>query len=246
MEGVQKTLEELLEIFSSLSTEVKQLGTQVADFGEGLDAVKRQQVTHDAAVRAAPSSSTAPAAAVLVNRGAPLLHRPIQQPPIVDHQADHRERQVFPPPSPRGHYRHKPPKHDFPRFGGEAPRLWFDLCHTYFELYQTPPEQWVATAVLYMEGHAALWCQAHKRLHGLGDWYTFTAAVQAEFGQDEFDTLLHRLHHLKQTGTVAEYRLSFEAIMYHLIAMDPSLNQKFFVSQFIIGLRDEVRTGVRC
>ncbi|XBI02503.1 hypothetical protein VPH35_131034 [Triticum aestivum] len=96
-----------------------------------------------------------------------------------------------------------------------------------------------------MEGHAALWCQAFKRVHGLGDWATFTAAVQAEFGQDEFDALLHRLHHLKQSGSVTDYRLTFESIMYHLIALDPSLNNKFFVSQFIIGLRDDVRTSVR-
>ena len=43
MEGVQKTLEDLLQKFSSLTTEVQQLGTQVADFGEGLDTVKRKQ-----------------------------------------------------------------------------------------------------------------------------------------------------------------------------------------------------------
>nr|XP_045090196.1 uncharacterized protein LOC120962006 [Aegilops tauschii subsp. strangulata] len=242
MEGVQKTLEELLTKFSSLSTEVQQLSTQVADFGKGLDAVKRTQAM-EAAVRTAPSSSTTHPAAVLVNKGPPLLHVPPRPPPPPVRRDAHPDRQASPPRSPRDTYRHKPPKHDFPRFSGDAPRLWFDLCHTYFQLYQTPPEHWVSTAVLYMDGHAALWCQAYKRLHGLGDWFSFMEAVQTEFGQDEFDGLLHRLHHLKQTSTVAEYRLSFEAIMYHLIALDPSLNQKFFVSQFIIGLRDEQAAG---
>lgn len=249
MEGVQKTFEDLLQKFSSLTTEVQQQGTQVADFGEGLDTVKRKQAQQDVAARAAPSSSTAPTATLLINNGPPLLHQPPQPPPLhtrlaQDCHDDHRERWPSPPPSSHDAYRHKPPKHDFSRFGGEAPFLWFDLCHTYFDLYQTPPEQWVTMAVLYKEGHAALWCQAFKRVHGLGDWATFTAAVQAEFGQDEFDALLHRLHHLKQRGSVSDYRLAFESIMYHLIALDPSLNNKFFVSQFIIGLRDEVCTGV--
>ena len=214
MEGVQKTLEDLLQKFSSLTTEVQQLGTQVADFGEGLDTVKRKQAQQDAAARAAPSSSTAPAAALLINNGPQPLHPPpVHTRPAQGRHDDHRERRPSPLPSPRDNYRHKPPEHDFLRFGGEAPRLWFDLCHTYFELYQTPPEQWVTTAVLYMEGHAALWCQAFKRVHGLGDWATFTAAVQAEFGQDEFDALLHRLHHLKKSGSVTNYRLAFESIM---------------------------------
>ena len=33
--------------------------------------------------------------------------------------------------------------------------------------------------------------------------------------------------------------------MYHLMALDPSLSSKFFVSQFLLGLKDELRLGVR-
>lgn len=38
---------------------------------------------------------------------------------------------------------------------------------------------------------------------------------------------------------------SFEEAMYYLIALDPSLNSKFFISQFVFGLKDEIRTIVR-
>lgn len=75
-----------------------------------------------------------------------------------------------------------------------------------------------------MEGHATLWCQAYKHLYQLGDWNTFTAAVLAEFGPDEFDGFFHRLHHLKQTGTVTDYHMAFESRMYHLIALYLTLN----------------------
>jgi hypothetical protein len=37
----------------------------------------------------------------------------------------------------------KPPKHDFPKFDGTNPHMWFDLCHTYFEMYSTPQHQWM-------------------------------------------------------------------------------------------------------
>uniref|UniRef100_A0ACD5W266 Uncharacterized protein n=1 Tax=Avena sativa TaxID=4498 RepID=A0ACD5W266_AVESA len=56
---------------------------------------------------------------------------------------------------------------------------------------------------------------------------------------------MSKLHQLRQTGTVLEYRTTFETIMYQLISLDPSLNTKFFVSQFVMGLKDELRTAVR-
>lgn len=33
--------------------------------------------------------------------------------------------------------------------------------------------------------------------------------------------------------------------MYNLIALDPSLNSKFFISQFVLGLKDDIRAAVR-
>uniref|UniRef100_A0ACD5WIJ9 Uncharacterized protein n=1 Tax=Avena sativa TaxID=4498 RepID=A0ACD5WIJ9_AVESA len=71
------------------------------------------------------------------------------------------------------------------------------------------------------------------------------AAIVQEFGQDEYDIHMFKLHQLRQTSTVLEYRTAFETIMYHLISLDPSLNTKFFVSQFVLGLKDELRIVVR-
>ena len=33
--------------------------------------------------------------------------------------------------------------------------------------------------------------------------------------------------------------------MYHLLALDPSLSTKFFITQFLLGLKDELRAAVR-
>ncbi|KAE8785708.1 putative pentatricopeptide repeat-containing protein [Hordeum vulgare] len=33
--------------------------------------------------------------------------------------------------------------------------------------------------------------------------------------------------------------------MYHLLALDPTINIKFFVTQFLLGLKDELRAAVR-
>jgi len=69
--------------------------------------------------------------------------------------------------------------------------------------------------------------------------------VVEEFGQDEFDGHMTKLLQLKQTGTVAEYRLAFEECMYHLISLDESLSNRWFVTQFVFGLREDIRLPVR-
>jgi hypothetical protein len=42
-----------------------------------------------------------------------------------------------------------------------------------------------------------------------------------------------------------EYRMVFEACMYHLLSLDETLNNKFFVAQFVLGLKDELRMAIR-
>jgi hypothetical protein len=96
-----------------------------------------------------------------------------------------------------------------------------------------------------MEGNAALWYQAFKRRHGSPSWEKFTVALLEEFGQDEYDGQMSKLMQLKQTGSVSEYRQAVEDCMYHLLAVDESLSIRWFVSQFVFGLRDDIRAGVR-
>lgn len=56
---------------------------------------------------------------------------------------------------------------------------------------------------------------------------------------------MHQLLQLRQTGSVVEYCLQFETFMHHLLALDPALSPKFFVTQFLIGLKPEIRVVVR-
>ncbi|XP_044322006.1 uncharacterized protein [Triticum aestivum] len=139
----------------------------------------------------------------------------------------------------------KPPKHHFPRFAGENPRLWLDQALTYFNMYRVPEHHWVSTATLYLEGHAALWWQAFKQRRRLWPWDDFAMEIALEFGQGEYESHMTRILQLKQLGTVTEYKTEFESAMYNLIALDPSLNSKFFISQFVLGLKDDIRAAVR-
>ena len=164
----------------------------------------------------------------LVNHGPPLLLQ--NSPTAYERGAEHYT---------------KPPKHDFPRFDGDAPRIWLERCLSYFELYRVPQHSWVATAGLYMDGLAAMWLQAYKQTHPALSWPAFRTAVEAEFGPEEFEAQMHQLVQLRQTGSVQEYRQQFETSMYHLLSLDPHLSPQFFISQFLLGLKDELRLGVR-
>jgi hypothetical protein len=112
-------------------------------------------------------------------------------------------------------------------------------------MYRVPEHHWVSSATLHLDGHAALWFQAYKRTHRLLNWDELVRSVVEEFGQDEFDGQMTKLLQLKQTGSVAEYRLAFEESMYHLISLDETLSTRWFVSQFVFGLRDDIRLAVR-
>lgn len=143
-----------------------------------------------------------------------------------------------------GDYFVKLPKHDFPRFDGSAPYLWLDRCRAYFDLHKVPPHSWVTTAMLYIDGQAAHWLQAFRQTHHGLTWDAFCAAITEEFGSDEFEMEMHKLLQLRQQGTVAEYRQLFDTHIYHLLALDPTLSNKFFITQFLLGLKDELRAAV--
>lgn len=75
-------------------------------------------------------------------------------------------------------------------------------------------------------------------------WASFCTAIKEEFDPEEFELEMHKLMQLRQTGTVADYRLAFEARIYHLLALDATLSTKFFVTQFILGLRGDLQAAV--
>lgn len=252
-------MDELLKIFGAVaadvkavSSEVQGLRQQLEDFGEDLDGVKRR-LAEPAKQVAQPRVDT-----TQTTKGVDPARLTNNGPPLIDTLPAGAAGYVTAPSSPAGDtaegaragaatgdYIVRPRRHDFPRFAGESPLLWIDLCSTYFDMYKVPEHHWVSSVTLHLDGHAALWFQSYKRQHRLIHWDSFMQAIVEEFGADDYDGQMTTLLQLKQSGTVAEYRKAFEACMYHLIALDSSLSPRWFVSQFVFGLRDDIRCAVR-
>jgi hypothetical protein len=55
-----------------------------------------------------------------------------------------------------------------------------------------------------------------------------------EFGHDEYDGQMSKLMQLRQSGSVSEYRQTFEDFVYHLLAVDKSLSTRWFVSHLFL------------
>lgn len=69
-------------------------------------------------------------------------------------------------------------------------------------------------------------------------------AVEAEFGGDDQRRSIKALLTLKQTGSVEDYRKEFQALVYQVSMYNPHYDEQFFISQFIKGLKAELRAMV--
>jgi hypothetical protein len=136
------------------------------------------------------------------------------------------------------------PKIDFPRFDGSDVRVWIDKCSAYFHLYSVPHDFKVTGTALHMVDKAAHWFQSYKQTGGSYVWENFVAAVSKEFVLNTHHLKTMELLNLRQTGSVADYKNQFEQLTYHIRLYDPSISETMLVSQFLLGLKDDLRQAV--
>uniref|UniRef100_A0ACD5U6C2 Uncharacterized protein n=1 Tax=Avena sativa TaxID=4498 RepID=A0ACD5U6C2_AVESA len=95
-----------------------------------------------------------------------------------------------------------------------------------------------------MDGNAALWLKAYRLRHEISTWTALMIAVEEKFGAVDHRKYMKQLLALKQRGTVEEYQLQFEQLSYQISIQNPHYDEQLFVSQFIRGLKPEIRSAV--
>jgi hypothetical protein len=137
------------------------------------------------------------------------------------------------------------PKLNFPKFSGVDPVVWLDKCVDYFTFFKVSDAMWVTAASLHMENNEARWLQVFKLKQRLGNWQQFASAVLAKFGADEYPKALHSLLYLRQMEGVEEYSAAFDQARYSAAVHNKYLDEMFFVTQFIKGLKPEIQSVVQ-
>jgi hypothetical protein len=102
----------------------------------------------------------------------------------------------------------------------------------------------VSTTSIHMSGSAAQWFQSFKHVAGAYQWEEFARAVVKEFEVDTHRSKTMQLLNLQQSGSVDEYQKSFEQLVYNIGLFDHSLSETLLTSQFLLGLKDDIRSHV--
>jgi hypothetical protein len=135
-------------------------------------------------------------------------------------------------------------KMDFPVFDGSDVRVWLDKCASYFHLYGIPPDFWVKAASLHMVGRASHWFQSYIHAAGSHTWEHFVIAVSQEFEVNTHHVKTMTLLNLLQSGSVEDYKNKFDQLVYNIRLYDNHMSETMLVSQFLLGLKEELRQVV--
>uniref|UniRef100_A0A0E0CZI5 Reverse transcriptase domain-containing protein n=1 Tax=Oryza meridionalis TaxID=40149 RepID=A0A0E0CZI5_9ORYZ len=140
---------------------------------------------------------------------------------------------------------HKRSKHvDFPIFDGDYPEAWIRKAEKYFSLKQTPEEEKVLLAEIYITGRADQWISSSdvptKRL----SWPAFKTMICQRFAA-KYIEITDSFRNLKQFSSVDTYIDKFEEVMALVKCKQPHLTESFFLDYFISGLKDHIKRPLK-
>nr|KYP50891.1 Transposon Ty3-G Gag-Pol polyprotein [Cajanus cajan] len=88
-----------------------------------------------------------------------------------------------------------------------------------------------------MRGDALAWFKWMFYNQKLGDWLSFSRALEVRFGPSSYENPQATLFKLKQTGTVTDYQTAFEKLNNQVFGLDPAAIRNCFIS----GLSEDIQ-----
>lgn len=132
----------------------------------------------------------------------------------------------------------------FPEFDLENIRFWIRRCNSCFELCQIPEHLKMAYVSLNIKGKAEYWYECYVSDQGESaiTWEKFCVDICQRFGVEPME-VVHKLKSIEQSGDmdVEQYLEKFEAAMSAMVSAYPSLQETFYVSWFIAGLKPDIK-----
>jgi len=136
------------------------------------------------------------------------------------------------------------PHADFPKFDGSNPKIWVKKCESYFDVYYVPTEYWVKLATMNFGGSTAFWMQSKEADLRKCTWEDLCKAVTGRFERDQYNHIIRKFFHVKQSGSVVEYIEAFDELVHQLLAYDPCFSPTVITSRFVDGLKLSIKAVV--
>lgn len=138
-----------------------------------------------------------------------------------------------------------PPKIDLQLFTGENPREWLRKCDKYFMNYQILDHQKVEIIEMYLDGKADKWFQGIKLEKPGLSWTEFGDLLCKRFTDSICTDVIEEFNKLQQEGNVEEYQEKFEELKPLMLIKNRNLDENYYISSFISGLREEIKPMIR-
>ncbi|XP_027170509.1 uncharacterized protein LOC113770289 [Coffea eugenioides] len=138
------------------------------------------------------------------------------------------------------------PKLEIPPFRGDNPREWIRRLQRYFHLLHIPIEQWMELTEFHLEGKTEVWYQGFKSTRGNKvDWMEFSGELCKRFGTLGQMDPVEEFNKLQLSTTVLAYQEKFEELLSEVMIRAPLLPENDYISCFLSGLPDELRSMVK-
>jgi len=131
-------------------------------------------------------------------------------------------------------------KLDIPKFDGHDPLGWIFKITQLFQYQNTPEDERVTIASLYLDGVALSWYQWMFSNGLITSWDGFLQALESRFAPTFYEEPKGALFKLTQRGTVNEYLTEFERLANRVVGLPPPFLLSCFVSGLNLELRHEV------
>ncbi|KAL4309574.1 hypothetical protein GQ457_01G052960 [Hibiscus cannabinus] len=137
------------------------------------------------------------------------------------------------------------PKIEIPMFDGTNPRSWVRKCQRYFNIFAVPETQKLELATMYLTDKAEIWFDGYIMQKHKLSWHEFVADICHRFETKNLSDVIEDFNKLFQLTTVDAYQQQFEELTPLMLQHNSHLDEAYFVSSFISGLKEELRHKVK-
>ena len=118
-------------------------------------------------------------------------------------------------------------------------------CQKYFAIFAIADHQKLELAAMYLTGKAETWFDGYVLQRERVTWANFSIDLCQRFCDKTCMDVIEEFNKLIQKTSVEDYQEKFEELKPYMLQYNPHLEEGYFVSSFISGLKEELKPRVK-